>query len=100
MRLCGVLIGMMRKMGSHTPAGNFSSKRGNKNFYKARAVSVDADARARACTRGMHALTHTYARARTHARTHAGEGRAAIRQGERARAVCAGSLPRLVRPSD
>eukprot|EP00310_Coccolithus_braarudii_P022067 CAMPEP_0183352036 /NCGR_PEP_ID=MMETSP0164_2-20130417/27058_1 /TAXON_ID=221442 /ORGANISM="Coccolithus pelagicus ssp braarudi, Strain PLY182g" /LENGTH=94 /DNA_ID=CAMNT_0025524381 /DNA_START=94 /DNA_END=378 /DNA_ORIENTATION=- len=34
MRVCGVLVGMLRKMGSHTPAGNFSSKRGNKNFYK------------------------------------------------------------------
>ncbi|KAL1525442.1 hypothetical protein AB1Y20_020300 [Prymnesium parvum] len=30
----GVLTRVMRKAGSHTPLGNFSSKRGNKNFYK------------------------------------------------------------------
>ena len=30
----GVMTSMMRKRGSHTPAGNFSSKWGNKNFYK------------------------------------------------------------------
>ena len=30
----GILTGLMRKRGSHTPAGNFSSKRGNKDFYK------------------------------------------------------------------
>eukprot|EP00308_Calcidiscus_leptoporus_P002979 CAMPEP_0119365964 /NCGR_PEP_ID=MMETSP1334-20130426/12859_1 /TAXON_ID=127549 /ORGANISM="Calcidiscus leptoporus, Strain RCC1130" /LENGTH=99 /DNA_ID=CAMNT_0007382067 /DNA_START=96 /DNA_END=395 /DNA_ORIENTATION=- len=34
MRVFGVLVGVLRKMGSHTPSGNFSSKRGNKNFYK------------------------------------------------------------------
>ena len=32
----GVMTGLMRKMGSHTPLGNFTSKRGNKNFYKGR----------------------------------------------------------------
>ena len=32
----GVLTGMLRRAGSHTPLGNFSSKRGNKNFYKGR----------------------------------------------------------------
>lgn len=30
----GIMAGLLRKRGSHTPAGNFSSKRGNKNFYK------------------------------------------------------------------
>ena len=30
----GVLRGLLRRSGSHTPLGNFSSKRGNKNFYK------------------------------------------------------------------
>eukprot|EP00326_Haptolina_ericina_P024095 CAMPEP_0181195562 /NCGR_PEP_ID=MMETSP1096-20121128/14959_1 /TAXON_ID=156174 ORGANISM="Chrysochromulina ericina, Strain CCMP281" /NCGR_SAMPLE_ID=MMETSP1096 /ASSEMBLY_ACC=CAM_ASM_000453 /LENGTH=94 /DNA_ID=CAMNT_0023285185 /DNA_START=65 /DNA_END=349 /DNA_ORIENTATION=+ len=28
------MTGLMRRSGSHTPAGNFSPKRGNKNFYK------------------------------------------------------------------
>ena len=32
----GILTQVMRKTGSHTPLGNFSSKRGNKNFYKGR----------------------------------------------------------------
>ena len=32
----GVLRGLLRRSGSHTPLGNFSSKRGNKNFYKGR----------------------------------------------------------------
>ena len=32
----GVLTGLLRRSGSHTPLGNFSSKRGNKNFYKGR----------------------------------------------------------------
>lgn len=32
----GVMTSMMRRMGSHTPLGNFTSKRGNKNFYKGR----------------------------------------------------------------
>lgn len=32
----GVLTSLLRKTGSHTPLGNFSSKRGNKNFYKGR----------------------------------------------------------------
>ena len=32
----GVMTGLLRKTGSHTPKGNFSSKRGNKNFYKGR----------------------------------------------------------------
>ena len=32
----GVLTQVMYKTGSHTPLGNFSSKRGNKNFYKGR----------------------------------------------------------------
>ena len=31
-----VLTGVLRRSGSHTPLGNFSSKRGNKNFYKGR----------------------------------------------------------------
>lgn len=30
----GILTGALRKVGSYTPLGNFSSKRGNKNFYK------------------------------------------------------------------
>merc|ERR1712070_1283214 len=34
----GVCTGVWRKMGSHTPKGNFSSKRGNKNFYKGKGV--------------------------------------------------------------
>lgn len=34
--MLGILTQMARKMGSHTPLGNFSSKRGNKNFYKGR----------------------------------------------------------------
>jgi len=34
--LLGILTAMPRRMGSHTPLGNFSSKRGNKNFYKGR----------------------------------------------------------------
>ena len=32
----GVLAGLLRRSGSHTPLGNFSSKLGNKNFYKGR----------------------------------------------------------------
>ena len=32
----GVMTSLMRRMGSHTPLGNFTSKRGNKNFYKGR----------------------------------------------------------------
>ena len=32
----GVVTQVMHKTGSHTPLGNFSSKRGNKNFYKGR----------------------------------------------------------------
>ena len=32
----GILTQVMRKTGSHTPLGNFSSMRGNKNFYKGR----------------------------------------------------------------
>lgn len=32
----GLLTQVMHKMGSHSPSGNFSSKRGNKNFYKGR----------------------------------------------------------------
>ena len=32
----GVMTGLLRRSGSHTPLGNFSSKRGNKNFYKGR----------------------------------------------------------------
>ena len=32
----GVLTGLLRRSGSHTPLGNFSSKRGNKNFVKGR----------------------------------------------------------------
>ena len=38
MRIFGVCTGVWRKMGSHTPKGNFSSKRGNKNFYKGKGV--------------------------------------------------------------
>ena len=34
--MLGILTQISRKMGSHTPLGNFSSKRGNKNFYKGR----------------------------------------------------------------
>ena len=34
--LLGIVTQVMRKSGSHTPLGNFSSKRGNKNFYKGR----------------------------------------------------------------
>ena len=30
----GILTGLLRRSGSHTPLGNFSSKMGNKNFYK------------------------------------------------------------------
>lgn len=30
----GIITGLLRRRGSHTPAGNFSSKRGNKNYYK------------------------------------------------------------------
>ena len=32
----GVFTGFLRRAGSHTPLGNFTSKRGNKNFYKGR----------------------------------------------------------------
>ena len=32
----GVMTGLLRKHGSITPLGNFSSKMGNKNFYKGR----------------------------------------------------------------
>ena len=32
----GILTGLLRRSGSHTPLGNFSSKMGNKNFYKGR----------------------------------------------------------------
>ena len=32
----GIMRSLMRRQGSHTPLGNFSSKRGNKNFYKSR----------------------------------------------------------------
>ena len=28
------VVQVCHKSGSHTPSGNFSSKRGNKNFYK------------------------------------------------------------------
>jgi len=34
--MLGLITQLTRKMGSHTPLGNFSSKRGNKNFYKGR----------------------------------------------------------------
>jgi|EP00900_Chrysochromulina_parva_P000836 Mitochondrial ribosomal protein L27 len=34
--MLGILTQLTRRVGSHTPAGNFSSKRGNKNFYKGR----------------------------------------------------------------
>ena len=34
--MLGILTQVSRKSGSHTPLGNFSSKRGNKNFYKGR----------------------------------------------------------------
>ena len=30
----GIITGLLRKRGSHTPKGSISSKRGNKNFYK------------------------------------------------------------------
>lgn len=30
----GIMTGTLRKIGSYTPLGNFTSKRGNKNFYK------------------------------------------------------------------
>ena len=32
----GILQGVMRRQGSHTPLGNFTSKMGGKNFYKGR----------------------------------------------------------------
>ena len=34
MRIFGVMTGLLRRRGSHTPNGAFSSKWGNKNFYK------------------------------------------------------------------
>ena len=35
----GIMTGLLRKRGSHTPAGNFSAKRGNKNFYKGKGAN-------------------------------------------------------------
>ena len=34
MRIFGVMTGLLRRRGSHTPDGAFSSKWGNKNYYK------------------------------------------------------------------
>ena len=34
MRIFGVMTGLLRRRGSHTPNGAFSSKWGNKNYYK------------------------------------------------------------------
>eukprot|EP00966_Prymnesium_polylepis_P065504 1520224-Prymnesium_polylepis.1 len=33
------MTGLLRRRGSHTPAGNFSAKRGNKNFYKGKGAN-------------------------------------------------------------